>query len=185
MGGIGERRRPGKLHPGPLSSQIQGRLIGNQEGIEMPDKNQIMRAIREGLDSLAMPRTWESQSAPGKARGIRGQATVERHGGLDVVMEKIVQREQENPASDGRKMIDDFLLWGSRRWSRTNAPPKKPRWRTWVARDFNHPNAFLSEGGAPPRCGRKLSQRAASRPSLSLLAPSRPRSLEREKGAAG
>ena len=45
-------------------------------------------------------------------------------------------------------MIADFRLWGSRRWSRTNAPPKKPRWRTWVARDFNHRNAFLSEGGA-------------------------------------
>ena len=48
----------------------------------------------------------------------------------------------------GRQMIDDFRLWGSMRWSRTNAPPKKPRWRTGVARDFNHPNAFLSEGGA-------------------------------------
>ena len=50
-------------------------------------------------------------------------------------------------ASAGAGMIDDFRLWGSRRWSRTNAPPKEPRWRTWVARDFNHPNAFLSEGG--------------------------------------
>ena len=75
---------------------------------------------------------------------------VEGHGGLDVVMEKIVQREQENPASNGREMIDDFRLWGSRRWSRTNAPPKKSRWRTWVARDFNHPNAFLSEGAPLP-----------------------------------
>ena len=95
-----------------------------------------------------MPGAWKSQTAPGKARGFRGQDTVQGHGGLDVVMEKIVQREQENPASNGREMIDDFRLWGSRRWSRTNAPPKKPRWRTWVARDFNHPNAFLSEGGA-------------------------------------
>ena len=30
-------------------------------------------------------------SLPGKARGFRGQDTVERHGGFDVVMEKIVQ----------------------------------------------------------------------------------------------
>ena len=95
-----------------------------------------------------MPGAWKSQPAPGKARGFRGQDTVEGHGGFDVVMEKIVQREQENPASNGREMIDDFLLWRSRRWSRTNAPPKKPRWRTWVARDFNHPNASLSESGA-------------------------------------
>ena len=65
-------------------------------------------------------------------------------------MEKIVQWEQENPASNGRGLIDDFSLWGARRWSRTNTPPKKPRWRTGVARDFNHPNAFLSEGGVLP-----------------------------------
>ena len=47
----------------------------------------------------AMPGAWKSQPAPGKAHGRREQDTVERHGGLDVVMEKIVQREQENPIS--------------------------------------------------------------------------------------
>ena len=45
-------------------------------------------------------------------------------------------------------MIDDFRLWGSRRRNRTIAPPKKPRWRVQVARAFNKPNAYLSEGGA-------------------------------------
>ena len=40
--------------------------------------------------------------------------TVERHDGLSVAMEKIVQREQENPASNGRERIDDFRLRGSR-----------------------------------------------------------------------
>ena len=89
-----------------------------------------------------MPRTWKFQPAPGKACGIRGQDTVERHDGFDVVMEKIVQWEQENPASNGRGMIDDFRLRGSRRWSRTNAPPKKPQWRTGVARDFPPPTLF-------------------------------------------
>ena len=92
--------------------------------------------------------------------------------------------QTEHAADPCRGMIADFRLWGSRRWSRTNAPPKKPQWRTWVARDFNHPNAFLSEG-SPCRCGRKLPRNAASPPSLSLLAPSRPPSWEREKGAAG
>ena len=33
-------------------------------------------------------------SLPGKARGFRGHDTVERHGGLNVVMEKIDQWEQ-------------------------------------------------------------------------------------------
>ena len=62
-----------------------------------------------------MPGAWKSQPAPGKAHGRREQDTVERHGGLDVVMEKIVQREQENPVSNGREMIDDFRLRGSSR----------------------------------------------------------------------
>ena len=77
-----------------------------------------------------------------------------------------------------------FRLWGSRRWRRTNAPPKKPRWRTWVARDFTPPTLF-SQRRAPRRCGRKLPRNAASPPSMSLLAASRPPSWEREKGAAG
>ena len=51
-------------------------------------------------------------SLPGKAGGFRGQDTVERHGGFDVVMEKIVQWEQESPASNGREIIDDFRLSG-------------------------------------------------------------------------
>ncbi len=95
-----------------------------------------------------MPGSEKVQPARQSSRIQGGQDTVERHAGLSVVMEKIVQWEQENPASNGRGRIDDFRLWGSRRWSRTNAPPKKPRWRTWVARNFIPPNAFLSEGGA-------------------------------------
>ncbi len=100
----------------------------------------------------AMPGAWRSQPAPGKARGIRGQDTVERHGGLDVVMEKIVQWEQETPATNGRRMIDDFRLRGSRTCRRRGGPLTKGGWRTEVAhvaaRPFNHPNAPLSEGEA-------------------------------------
>ena len=95
-----------------------------------------------------MPGAWKWQPARQSWRIQGGQDTIERHASLDVVMEKIVQWEQENPASNGRGLIDDFRLWESRRWSRTNAPPQQPRWRTGVARDFNQPNAFLSEGGA-------------------------------------
>ena len=94
-----------------------------------------------------MPRSEKVQPARQSWRIQGGQDTVECHGSFDVVTEKVVQREQENPASTDRGMIDDVRLWESRRWSRTNAPPKKPRWRTGAARDFNHPNAFLSEGG--------------------------------------
>ena len=48
--------------------------------------------------------------------------TVERHGGFDAALKKINQLKQETPALNGQGMIDDFHLWGSRRWSRTNAP---------------------------------------------------------------
>ena len=42
--------------------------------------------------------------------------TAERHGGLNVVMEKIDQLGQETPACNGRALIDDFRPWGSRTW---------------------------------------------------------------------
>ena len=56
--------------------------------------------------------------------------TVEGHGGFDVDMEKVVQREQENPASNGREMIDDFRLRGSRTWRHMGGPLTKGGWRT-------------------------------------------------------
>jgi len=56
--------------------------------------------------------------------------TVERHGGFDVVMEKVVQWEQDNPASNGRKMIHDSRLRGSRTWRRMGVHLTKRGWRT-------------------------------------------------------
>ena len=90
----------------------------------------------------------EIAAAPGKARGFRGQDTVERHAGLDVVMEKIVQREQENPASKGREMIDDFRLRGSTTWRRMGDTVTKGEWRTQVVHDFDNHKSALSEGAA-------------------------------------
>ena len=55
--------------------------------------------------------------------------TVERWGGLDAALKKIIQLKRETPALKGRGMIANFHLWGSRRCRRTNAPPKDPRWR--------------------------------------------------------
>ena len=48
--------------------------------------------------------------------------TVERHGGFDAAIEKINRFEQATPASNGRGMIDDFHLWGSRRCRRIGGP---------------------------------------------------------------
>jgi len=58
-----------------------------------------------------MPGVWKSQPARQSSR-IPGQDAVERPGGLDAVMEKVVQWKQENPASNGREMFDDFRLAG-------------------------------------------------------------------------
>ena len=69
-------------------------------------------------------------SLPRIARGFSGQDTVERHGGFDAFMEKVVQRERENPASNGREMIDDFRLPGSRTWRRKGGPFTREGWPT-------------------------------------------------------
>ena len=78
--------------------------------------------------------------------------TVEGHGGFDAVMEKVVQGEQETPASNGRERIDDFRLAGSRTWRRRGGHLTKRGWRTEVAHQvahaFDHRNASLSEGEA-------------------------------------
>ena len=95
-----------------------------------------------------------TSSPPGKARGFRGQDTVERHGGLNVVMEKIVQREPENPASNGREMIDDFRLRGSRTCRRRGGHLTNGGWcrevAHVVAHDFGNYKSALSEGEALP-----------------------------------
>ncbi len=83
--------------------------------------------------------------------------TVERHGGFDVFMEKIVQWEQENPASNGRGMIDDFRLRGSRRCRRMGGHLSDGGWRTKVAHVLTTPTL--------------LSQRAKSSPLWFRLCP--------------
>ena len=67
-----------------------------------------------------------------------GQDTVECHAGLDVVMEKIVQREQETPTSNGRDMIDDFRLRGSRTWRRRGEYATETRLFTWMVHAFDN-----------------------------------------------
>ena len=99
-----------------------------------------------------MPGSEKVQPARQSWRIQGGQDTVERHGGLDVVMEKTVHWEQETPTSNGREMIDDFRLRGSRTWRHMGGHLSKEGWRTEVvheaAHDFDKHNAPLSEGKA-------------------------------------
>ena len=45
--------------------------------------------------------------------------TLERHGGWDAVVQKVIQSEQETGSPDNRGMIDDFRLWQSNRCHQT------------------------------------------------------------------
>ena len=65
-------------------------------------------------------------------------------------MEKIVQWEQEDPASNGRDMIDDFRLWGSSRCRCMGEYFTETRLFTWMVHTFDNHNASLSEGGSLP-----------------------------------
>ena len=51
--------------------------------------------------------------------------TVERHGGWDAVVEKILRWERENPVPKGRGSIDKYRLWGSRTMPSYGWPPYK------------------------------------------------------------
>ena len=77
-----------------------------------------------------MPGSEKVQPARQSCRIQGGQDTVERHAGLHVVMEKIVQREQETPTSNGREMIDDLRLRGSRPCRHMGGHLSKEGWRT-------------------------------------------------------
>ena len=66
----------------------------------------------------AMPGSEKVQLARQSSQIQGGQDTIERHGGLDGALRKISQPEQEALAFDGRRIIDDFRLWGSRTWRR-------------------------------------------------------------------
>ena len=76
--------------------------------------------------------------------------TVERHGGLTVVMEKIDQTEQETPASNGAGMIDEFRLGGSRPCRRMGDHLTRVGWRIQVVHVFGNYNTALSEGAVLP-----------------------------------
>ena len=88
-----------------------------------------------------------------------------RHGGFKPAIKKILQGEQANPASNGPGMIDEFRLWGSRPCRRMGGHLTKGGRRMEVAhevaRPFNNPNAPLSEGESPRRCGPGCAGKAA------------------------
>ena len=143
-----------ELRPRPRAARSSGSLSGPA----IPDSPQAARpAVSErgigagGVSGCSgMPGSEKVQPARPSSRIQGGQDSFERHDGLSVVMEKIDQWEQENPASNGREMIDDLRLRGSRTWRRMGGPLTKGGWRTEVAhvvaRPFNNPNAPLSEG---------------------------------------
>ena len=49
--------------------------------------------------------------------------TLDRHGGIDAAIEKVLQVEEQSAANNDPGMIDDFRLWESSRCRRTGVPP--------------------------------------------------------------
>ena len=101
---------------------------------------------------------WEQKLLDGASRVLRfwhGRGiteadwdTVERHVGFNAVVEKIVQWEQENPVTKGRRSIDDFRLWGSRQCRRMGEYSTETRLFTGMAHTLDNHNDSFSEGGA-------------------------------------
>ena len=119
-----------------------GRRLHSWAGSDMSQAERKILTVRQAITDT----DWDS---------------VEGHGGFDVVIEKIVQWEQENPASNGREMIDDFRLRGSRTWRRMGGHLTKGGWLTrWLTR-------WRTLLTTPTL----LSQRAKSSPSWSRLCP--------------
>ena len=65
-------------------------------------------------------------------------------------MEKVLQREQENPTSNGGEMINDFRLWGSRvsrsvsaMACRRTAASGVACFRDWAAEETDHPREVI------------------------------------------
>ena len=74
-----------------------------------------------GFSGLGIPNPGAAKTEAAGLRQALADAdwdTVERHGGFNAALKKILQWEQENPAPKGRGSIDDFRLWGSRRCRR-------------------------------------------------------------------
>ena len=109
---------------------------------------------RPYLGVLQVGRTRDPVAAKTEAAGHRQAIanadwdTLERRAGLDVAMEKIVQWEQETPASNGRRMIDDFRLRGARSWRRMSEYATETRLFTWMVQALDNHESTLSEGGA-------------------------------------
>ena len=76
-------------------------------------------------------------------------------------MEKIVQREQETPAFDGRRMIDDFRLWGSRTWLQMAFHPFDGGGGNLAWKRSCDAQRLSLRGRSPRRCGFGLSRNAA------------------------
>ena len=106
-----------------------------------------------------MPGSEKVQPARQSSRTQGGQDTIERHAGLDVVMEKTVQWEQETPTSNGRGMIDDFRLRGSRTW-RQRGVLLSNGGVTLKGDMISTTPTPVSQRADPRRCGQRLSRNA-------------------------
>ena len=73
-----------------------GRVLTSWRGRGITEAEQELITLREALSRA----DWE---------------TVERHGGFDIAVDKMIELDQQTASNNDSGMIDDFRLWGSRR----------------------------------------------------------------------
>ena len=76
-----------------------------------------------------------------------GRQALSEIDGCDLQVFPECKSEQVTSSPNDRGMIDDFRLWGSRRWSRGGVRLTNVGSDTWAGHEFNYQNASLSEGG--------------------------------------
>ena len=109
----------------------------------------------------ALPGSQKVQPARQSSRIQGGQDTIECHGGLDVIKEKIDQCEQDNPGLNERGMIDDFRLRGSSRCRQMGRHLSDGGGGGLTWRRSCYAQRFSLRGRSSPRCGSSLSRNAA------------------------
>ena len=88
-----------------------GRVLTSWRGRAVTDAEQQLIVLRQALSQA----DWQA---------------VERYGGFDAAVDRMVELEQQTASNNDPGMIDDFRLWGSRRCRRKGGPFTQEGWPT-------------------------------------------------------
>ena len=120
---------PSELHSwGTAHRELWGQLRDSGRRVQVVAvawKQHLLNRAAQVLQSWETSDTGEAKKEAEALRQTIADAdwdTIDHHGGLDAIMEKIHQLTQGIPESSGAGLIDDFRVWGSRRCRRIGFP---------------------------------------------------------------